>query len=132
MKELVLLLICADRMLANFCAPAAEIVRVAFAPLARNGRSRHFRQKNTMVLVYFFRASETSLCCDDRAWHLRHSAAKWKEISVFAFGGPLGSSWGSLGASWVPLGASWGTLGVSWVPPGAFWMPLGCLLGASF
>ena len=33
----------------NFCAQAAEIVHVASLPSRRNGRSRQFRQKNTMV-----------------------------------------------------------------------------------
>ena len=33
----------------NFCAQAAEIVHVASLPSRRNGRARHFRQKNTMV-----------------------------------------------------------------------------------
>ena len=37
----------------NFYAPAADLVRVTTLPCTRNGRSRHFRQKNTMVLAHF-------------------------------------------------------------------------------
>ena len=38
---------------ANFYAQAADLVRVRSLPCTRNGRSRHFRQKNTMVLGHF-------------------------------------------------------------------------------
>ena len=41
------------RSLANFCAQAADLVRVRSLPCTRNGRSRHFRQKNTYVLAQF-------------------------------------------------------------------------------
>ena len=38
---------------ANFCAQAADLVRVRTLPCTRNGRSRNFRQKNTYVLAQF-------------------------------------------------------------------------------
>ena len=38
---------------ANFCAQAADLVRVRSLLCTRNGRSRHFRQKNTYVLAQF-------------------------------------------------------------------------------
>ena len=38
---------------ANFCAQAADLVRVRSLSCTRNGRSRHFRQKNTYVLAQF-------------------------------------------------------------------------------
>ena len=38
---------------ANFCALAAEIVRVGALPCRRNGRPCDFHQKNTMVLAHF-------------------------------------------------------------------------------
>ena len=41
------------RSLANFCAQAADLVRVRSLSCTRNGRSRHFRQKNTYVLAQF-------------------------------------------------------------------------------
>ena len=37
----------------NFCAQAAEIVRVTPSNATQNGRLRNFRQKNTMVLAHF-------------------------------------------------------------------------------
>ena len=42
---------------ANFCAQAADLVRVTSLPSARNGRSRHFRQKNIYVLAHFLSKS---------------------------------------------------------------------------
>ena len=41
------------RSLANFCAQAADLVRVRSLSCTRNTRSRHFRQKNTYVLAQF-------------------------------------------------------------------------------
>ena len=41
------------RSLANFYAQAADLVRVRSLSCTRNGRSRHFRQKNTYVLAQF-------------------------------------------------------------------------------
>ena len=38
---------------ANFYAQAADLVRVRTLPCTRNGRSRHFWKKNTMVLAQF-------------------------------------------------------------------------------
>ena len=38
---------------ANFCRQAADLVRVRSLSCTRNGRSRHFRQKNTYVLAQF-------------------------------------------------------------------------------
>ncbi len=101
------------RTATNFSAQAAEIVRVAFAPLKQNGRSRHFRQKNTMVLVNFFAASKTSLCCGDRAWYLRHSAAVCEFFLFILSGGPRGASWDVFGVSWSLSGCLWGPLGAS-------------------
>ena len=43
----------APRSPANFCAQAADLVRVRSLSCTRNGRSRHFRQKNTYVLAQF-------------------------------------------------------------------------------
>ena len=41
------------RSLANFCAQAADLVRVRSLSCTRNGRARHFRQKNIYVLAQF-------------------------------------------------------------------------------
>ena len=41
------------RSLANFCRQAADLVRVRSLSCTRNGRARHFRQKNTHVLAQF-------------------------------------------------------------------------------
>ena len=41
----------------NFCAQAAEIVRVASFPSTRNGRLRHFRQKKRNGLGIFYSKS---------------------------------------------------------------------------
>ena len=38
---------------ANFCAQAADLVRVRSLSCTRNARARHFRQKNTYVLAQF-------------------------------------------------------------------------------
>ena len=43
----------APRSPANFCAQAADLVRVRSLSCTRNARSRHFRQKNTYVLAQF-------------------------------------------------------------------------------
>ena len=45
------------RSLANFCAQAADLVRVRSLPCTRNGRSRRFRQKNTCFGTISFRSS---------------------------------------------------------------------------
>ena len=40
----------------NFCAPAADLVRVGSLPCTRNAGSRHFHQKNTYRKWSFFAA----------------------------------------------------------------------------
>ena len=45
----------------NFCAPAADLVRVGSLPCTRNARSRHFHQKNTYRKLDFF-ASQIRAC----------------------------------------------------------------------
>ena len=45
----------------NFCAQAADLVRVGSLACTRNARSRHFHQKNTYRKWYFF-ASQNRAC----------------------------------------------------------------------
>ena len=54
----------------NFCAPAADLVRVGSLPCTRNARSHHFHQKNTYRKLYFFAAQ------------IRACAAVFVEVAV--------------------------------------------------
>ena len=46
----------------NFCAQAADLVRVGSLSCTRNARSRHIHQKNTYRKWYFFFASQIRAC----------------------------------------------------------------------
>ena len=51
------------RHISNFCAQAADLVRVGALLCRQNGRSRHFRWKSVMVLQHF--ASKPHLAPSD-------------------------------------------------------------------
>jgi len=101
----------------HFCCHAAGFVRVAFAPLARNRTFCRQRQKNTIQKCYFSAASKTSLCCGDRAWYRRPSAAILSFFSVCSSRAP---PWHPHGSRKRPCDPPWrpkgGPIACSWHP----------------
>ena len=125
-------IVCPDPFLLPCCGDRAWYLR--HSQLIRDFLPENI--KNSILLLSFFRGSQTSLCCGERAWYLRHSLAILKFFLLRPWGVVVVGPWpprgvicATLGAIWGPFGRPWPTLGRPWVTLGAVWGPLWSHLG---